>query len=241
MPTQFEFDTYDKVLNNFTYVEDEKKHNLLEHWTYHRKLPFQGDCDDFALTLLFYLSNQSLRKMLKNLITRRYIIVFCFVEIVEEGDFYGMNHGHIILKSNETFADARKCNNNFNSFVSQQLLEKNRYHTFIQLSTITVLFEIYVSFIYGLFSDKMKSNKVLQHFQWKLIRFAWHLNIQIFTNPLKYWHDYTSVINCLNTKLSRKAQYLLVPFELIWNIIHFVVFLPILILLSPFAIRKFFV
>ena len=82
MPSQFELDTYDKVLNNFTYVEDEKKHNLLDHWKYHRKLPFQGDCDDFALTLLFYLSDQSLRKMLKNLITRKYIIVCCLVEII---------------------------------------------------------------------------------------------------------------------------------------------------------------
>ena len=49
--------------------------------------PLRGDCDDYALTAMWYLSGKSRKWLLWNMITMRYFLVRC----------YHNGNGHLIL------------------------------------------------------------------------------------------------------------------------------------------------
>lgn len=59
----------EKLHRRFVYVPDNTR---LDHWRIHRgDGEVRGDCEDFALTLLWQLSDQSMRRFWWNIITMR--------------------------------------------------------------------------------------------------------------------------------------------------------------------------
>ena len=48
-----------EITKKFKWVSDDEKQRYLEHWKIYKELPFTGDCDDFALTCLYFLEGKS--------------------------------------------------------------------------------------------------------------------------------------------------------------------------------------
>lgn len=85
MLSQEMLDIRNQTEKDFTYKPDGK----VDFWQVHKKDgPFVGDCEDFALTLLYRLSGKSMFKFWLNLITFRAVLWHCKTK---------SGSGHLIL------------------------------------------------------------------------------------------------------------------------------------------------
>jgi hypothetical protein len=81
------------VANRFQYKKDTSV--LIDSWSVMRDRNgvFYGDCEDFSLTVFWYMSNQSILKFIWNvLISHRYQLVWCKTK-TDELHFYGKVNG----------------------------------------------------------------------------------------------------------------------------------------------------
>ena len=93
MLTQEMIDIRNQTEKDFFYKPDPK----FDVWKIHRNAgTFSGDCEDFALTLLYRLSNNSLYEFWFNLLTFRAVLWFCKSPSGE---------GHLVLWYRGNWAD----------------------------------------------------------------------------------------------------------------------------------------
>lgn len=82
-------------VSQFKYRSDADNYGYQEVWTVIKEEPWIGDCEDFSLTLLYRLCNNSILKMLFMILTFQASILYC--KIGEEG--------HAVLWYKGKFAD----------------------------------------------------------------------------------------------------------------------------------------
>ena len=69
--------TLQDVSDNFIYVSDRDQFGKRDCWYIMHDLPYRGDCEDFALTVLYNLKEKSLLRMLVSLTLLQAKIHFC--------------------------------------------------------------------------------------------------------------------------------------------------------------------
>ena len=90
---------FDKELaelnDSWKYKYDEDQYALKEYWKIMKEAPYIGDCEDYALTLLWLISGKSMLKFWLNLITFKAQIR----RVTNNGG------GHAILRYGNMYAD----------------------------------------------------------------------------------------------------------------------------------------
>ena len=122
----------EKLKREFTYVSDPDQYESRDAWYVMRPKKalnhdYQGDCEDFALTLLFQLCNNSWAAFWWSLISRKAKLHFCTYK-----DF----GGHAVLRWRGKYADNIQM-----TFVSKEVMEKDGYkfHSFLFLPYIVAI------------------------------------------------------------------------------------------------------
>jgi len=140
-----------EIANQFNWVSDEEKQGYYEHWKIYKELPFTGDCDDFALTCLYFLEEKSKVSFYRALFTHKAKIVLCRID----------NENHVVLKYKELYIDQGNC------FVSlEELLEQGyEIHEKSLFKSYQVFAMIMLSKGYTLLPKKIKSNRLLRLYQ----------------------------------------------------------------------------
>jgi len=96
-----------KLNKDFTWEKDP----IFEHFMFHKTEKVVGDCDDFALTLLYRLEG-SVWKALKALLTGKASLIFCRTT---------NNENHYALKYEGKYAD------NIHPYFRDELIHKYKY------------------------------------------------------------------------------------------------------------------
>ena len=86
----------DELNETWKYRYDDEQYGTREYWTIMREPPYEGDCEDYALTLLWLISDKSLLTFWWNLITFKAQIRRV---ITKNGG------GHAILRIGDLYAD----------------------------------------------------------------------------------------------------------------------------------------
>lgn len=122
------------VNENFVYVPDRKKHVLPDVWEVLQGERLEGDCEDYALTLLFLLEGPSWYQVFKALLTRK--AGFHLLKDKETGEF------HIQLEYEDLFIDniIRKWNDG-------KQLSPLGFRSVKRLSLTWILFKLTVSWV----------------------------------------------------------------------------------------------
>lgn len=83
--------------SRFQYKYDKDQYGRKEHWTIMQQDsgPLIGDCEDYSLTLLWYLEGKSMKNFWKALLSGRAEMWFCKVN----------GEGHAVLKYNGKWID----------------------------------------------------------------------------------------------------------------------------------------
>ena len=110
-------DAVRQLASCYTYVYDKNQYDSRDAWYVMRpKAPlnhdYRGDCEDFSLTLLFHISDNSWRKFWWNLVSRKAKICFCEVR----------GGGHAVLRYEGMYAD-----NIQQKFVTLEELQNRNY------------------------------------------------------------------------------------------------------------------
>ena len=84
------------VVENFTYMSDTNQFGKREAWYIMKSRPYTGDCEDFALTILYNICNRSVFKMICSIFIGRSKI--CFTLSPNGG-------GHAVLKHKGYYTD----------------------------------------------------------------------------------------------------------------------------------------
>ena len=82
--------------SSWKYKYDTEQYNLRDNWKIMKEPPYIGDCEDYALTLLYLISGKSLWKFWWNLITFKAQLRRV---ITENGN------GHVVLRYGKMYAD----------------------------------------------------------------------------------------------------------------------------------------
>ena len=77
MITKQEYLIVEDVKNNFTYHYDRDKYDRRDAWYVMYTYPYEGDCEDYALTCLYNLKGRSWFNFWKSLLLRESKIVYC--------------------------------------------------------------------------------------------------------------------------------------------------------------------
>jgi predicted transglutaminase-like cysteine proteinase len=94
---------------HFTYVSDGRRR---DRWHIMKRKPYRGDCEDYALTVLYNLKGRSLLRMFLSLIKRQSRIRHCKVN----------GNGHATLKYKGKYID-----NGYKRWVKKDTMKKNGY------------------------------------------------------------------------------------------------------------------
>lgn len=89
---------------DFTYVKDSIQYNMREHWHVHTSkagVPFEDDCDGYALTALYRLSKRSKWLMAWNVLVGKANLVHC--QAVQRSGALGS--GHLVLEWEGQYVD----------------------------------------------------------------------------------------------------------------------------------------
>jgi len=211
------------LVDNFTYVEDKKQFGLIEHHKIHKKLPFRGDCDDFAYTALYFLSDKSILKFYKNIILKKAGICCC--NVYPSNDKKGIPEGHAVLFYKEKFIDNRGY-----VFVSKKELEENGYDFYSDYNLN--IFQVFINLkAYAILSFLSKINyfKKFSHFYSILTMYFVNLmSLSILTNRYYRYRTFISF------DITKKFHGILYPFYFIIVILLFVLFPLMLLLYLPF-------
>jgi len=109
---------------NFKYHYDKDLYGKRESWHIMYHLPFEGDCEDYALTYLYEASGRSHAKMLWHLFTGKAKICFC--------KFKGQ--GHAVLRW-----DGKYIDNIQKKFCTKEYMEKRFYEFHKSWFTVNVV------------------------------------------------------------------------------------------------------
>ena len=102
----------ERLNDEFKYVKDSDQYGKRDAWYIMKEAPWDGDCEDYALTLLYRLSGYSHTKMWLSLLTRKSKLCFCTVR----------GTGHAVLKYKGEYVD-----NIQKSFCSKETMEEDGY------------------------------------------------------------------------------------------------------------------
>ena len=72
-----EVEILEDVSKNFTWVSDMDQFGKREAWYIMREKPYEGDCEDFALTVLYNIKDRSVFKMLLSMTFLQSKIHYC--------------------------------------------------------------------------------------------------------------------------------------------------------------------
>ena len=86
----------DDVVKNFVYVSDERNYGSREAWYIMKQKPYNGDCEDFALTILYNLCGRSVFRLLLSVFIGRGKI--CYTLSPKGG-------GHAVLRYRGLYTD----------------------------------------------------------------------------------------------------------------------------------------
>lgn len=84
------------VNEHFEYASDSNRYGVAEVWTFMTKPPFRGDCEDYALTVLYNICDKNVWKVLWLLLTFQAAIVGCAAPSKE---------GHAVLRHRGFYVD----------------------------------------------------------------------------------------------------------------------------------------
>ena len=105
----------------FEYVPDIRKYGKRESWCIMRPDPlakewpvYKGDCEDFALTVLYHYSDKNWLKFWYYLITYKAHMRYCYVDTPDRG--------HAVLKFGDVYID-----NIFGTTTTKDEMEAKRY------------------------------------------------------------------------------------------------------------------
>lgn len=82
--------------SSWTYEYDKEKYGRRDHWKIMKEAPYVGDCEDYALTLLYLISEKSLLKFWWNLLTFKAGLR----RVITENGV-----GHVVLRYGKMYAD----------------------------------------------------------------------------------------------------------------------------------------
>ena len=86
---------FEELNNEFKYVKDSDQYGKRDAWYILKEAPYNGDCEDYSLTLLYNLTGRSIIKMFISLLTRESKLCFCKVRGI----------GHAVLKWRGKYID----------------------------------------------------------------------------------------------------------------------------------------
>ena len=86
----------DHLNETWKYRYDDEQYGTREYWTIIKEPPYEGDCEDYALTLLWLMSGKSMINFWINLITMQAQLRRV---ITENGG------GHVVLRVGNLYAD----------------------------------------------------------------------------------------------------------------------------------------
>tara|TARA_Y100001938_G_C7881769_1_gene325362 strand:- start:75 stop:509 length:435 start_codon:yes stop_codon:yes gene_type:complete len=102
----------ERLNDEFKYVRDSDQYGKRDAWYIMKEAPWDGDCEDYALTALYRLSGYSYTKMWISLLTRKAKLCFCTVR----------GTGHAVLKYKGEYVD-----NIQKGFCSKEIMEQDGY------------------------------------------------------------------------------------------------------------------
>jgi predicted transglutaminase-like cysteine proteinase len=122
-----------KELNkSFKYVKDSDQFGSRDAWYIMKLPPYEGDCEDYSLTLLYNLKDRSVTKLLLSLLIRESKLCFCKVDGV----------GHAVLKHKGQYID-----NIQKRWVSKEFMEKKGYDfSFLMYLPYMVIIKLVMGF-----------------------------------------------------------------------------------------------
>ena len=85
-----------EVVENFTYVSDSDQFGKREAWYIMKDKPYKGDCEDFALTILYNICNRKIFVMMMSILIGRSKI--CYTKSPRDG-------GHAVLRHRGLYTD----------------------------------------------------------------------------------------------------------------------------------------
>ena len=85
-----------EVVGNFTYVSDSDQFGKREAWYIMKEKPYKGDCEDFALTILYNICNRKIFVMMMSILIGRSKI--CYTKSPRDG-------GHAVLRHRGLYTD----------------------------------------------------------------------------------------------------------------------------------------
>ena len=103
---------FEELNNEFKYVKDSDQYGKRDAWYILKEAPYNGDCEDYSLTLLYNLTGRSIIKMFISLLTRESKLCFCKVRGI----------GHAVLKWRGKYID-----NIQKRWVSKEDMEQKGY------------------------------------------------------------------------------------------------------------------
>ena len=86
----------DDVVENFEYVSDETQYGSREAWYIMKEKPYKGDCEDFALTILYNICNRKVVTLLFSIFIGRGKV--CYTLSPKGG-------GHAVLRYRGLYTD----------------------------------------------------------------------------------------------------------------------------------------
>ena len=85
-----------EVVENFTYVSDSDQFGKRGAWYIMKEKPYRGDCEDFALTILYNICNRKIFVMMMSILIGRSKI--CYTKSPRDG-------GHAVLRHRGLYTD----------------------------------------------------------------------------------------------------------------------------------------
>lgn len=117
-----------QINSSWKYIRDIKNYKKREYWQIIKKPPYVGDCEDYALSLLYLISGKSMLKFWWNLTFGPAKIRYCKVR----------GQGHGVLKWNKLYID-----NIQKRWVTKKTLEHKGYifswYSFLAYETLIKL------------------------------------------------------------------------------------------------------
>jgi len=109
---------------------DSRQFKTAEYWTILKKTPFHGDCEDYSLTLLYLINDESMWGFWKDIITYKARMRYCTIG----------GEGHAVLEYDGMFID-----NIQKKWCTKETMQADKYKfNRFPYNPITVFFKLHV-------------------------------------------------------------------------------------------------
>jgi len=85
----------DNLNKNWKYRYDNEQFHTNEFWTILKEAPYEGDCEDYSLTLLYNINNKSMKGFWRDILTFKAKMRFCRIG----------GEGHAVLQYDNMYID----------------------------------------------------------------------------------------------------------------------------------------